>query len=55
MHKSMHDSSLEKVIKLIDEIFDYLDKINAEFDKNVYFNETVLKEQTISNYFKLIF
>jgi hypothetical protein len=44
----MHDDSLESLdskIKIIDTIFDYLDKINKEFDNYVRFNERVILDQ----------
>lgn len=48
MASSMHDDSLESLdskIKIIDSIFDYLDKINNEFNNYVRFNEGVILEQ----------
>ena len=45
---SMHDDSLEGTeskIKLIDSIFDYLDKIENEFDNYVRYNEKILLGQ----------
>ena len=48
MTSTMHDDSLESLdskIKIIDTIFDYLDKINKEFDNYVRFNERVILDQ----------
>ena len=48
MASSMHDDSLEGTeskIKLIDSIFDYLDKIENEFDNYVRYNEKILLGQ----------
>lgn len=40
---------IDAKIKLIDAIFDYLDKIDTELNKYVHFNETVIREQQILN------
>ena len=48
MTGAMHDDSLESLdskIKSINTIFDYLEKINKEFDNYVRFNEGVILDQ----------